>query len=302
MAERSDRPEGCAAAAAPLLSVVIPVYNEENLISEVLRRVRAVPIRKQIIVVDDGSTDGTVGVIERLRDDPAGDVLIVHQAMINMGKGTAIRIGLRYAVGDIVLIQDADMEYDPDDYPALACADPARRGGCRLRGAVSPPDQGDAPTPSDRQLGLRHRRLRALRSPHPRRGDCLQAIHYSPGLVLVFRREVIMSLDLHASRFEFCPEVTAKICKRGYRLAQVPISYTPRTFRRREEDRLARRGPHALDARPLPLLRLTELCWDYPQSGHRSVAYPPRRDVYSEPSPDIAGNKEWATWQQRPLT
>ncbi len=220
MAERSDRPEGCAAAAAPLLSVVIPVYNEENLISEVLRRVRAVPIHKQIVVVDDGSTDGTVGVIERLRDDPAGDVLIVHQAMINMGKGTAIRIGLRYAVGDIVLIQDADMEYDPDDYPAL----------------LAPIQRGEA----DVVYGVRfHRPIKGMLRRH-RIANWVFAtvasvlygrlIRDEATAYKVFRREVIMSLDLHASRFEFCPEVTAKICKRGYRLAQVPISYTPRTF------------------------------------------------------------------------
>ena len=233
MAERSDRPEA-PGPAAPLLSVVIPVYNEENLISEVLRRVRAVPIRKQIIVVDDGSTDGTVGVIERLREDPSGgqqpnpaggseepgDVLIVHQAMINMGKGTAIRIGLRHAVGDIVLIQDADMEYDPDDYPVL----------------LAPIQRGEA----DVVYGVRfHRPIKGMLRRHRIANwvfAALASVLY--GRIIrdeataykVFRREVIMSLDLHASRFEFCPEVTAKICKRGYRLAQVPISYTPRTF------------------------------------------------------------------------
>ncbi len=219
MTEQNDRPAGHAAAPPPL-SVVIPVYNEENLISEVLRRVRAVPIRKQIIVVDDGSTDGTVGVVERLRDDLPGDVLIIHQAMINMGKGTAIRIGLRYAVGDIVLIQDADMEYDPDDYPALLA--PIRRGE------------------ADVVYGVRfHRPIQGMLRRHRIANWVFAAvasvlygrlIRDEATAYKVFRREVIMSLDLHASRFEFCPEVTAKICKRGYRLAQVPISYTPRTF------------------------------------------------------------------------
>ncbi|MAG35526.1 MAG: glycosyl transferase [Dehalococcoidia bacterium] len=201
------------------LSVIIPVYNEENLISEVLHRVQSVPIRKQIIVVDDGSTDGTVGVVQRIREK-TGDLLIVHQAMINMGKGTAIRIGLRYAAGDIILIQDADMEYDPDDYPAL----------------LAPIQRGEA----DVVYGVRfHRPVKGMLLRYRLANWVFAAtasmlygrlIRDEATAYKAFRREVLLSLDLHASRFEFCPEVTAKVCKRGYRLAQVPITYMPRTF------------------------------------------------------------------------
>ena len=300
MAERSDRPEGREATAAPLLSVVIPVYNEENLISEVLRRVRAVPIRKQIIVVDDGSTDGTVGVIERLRDDPSGeqqlnpaggseepgDVLIVHQAMINMGKGTAIRIGLRHAVGDIVLIQDADMEYDPDDYPAL----------------LAPIQRGEA----DVVYGVRfHRPIKGMLRRHRIANWVFAAIatvlygrliRDEATAYKVFRREVIMSSGPARLAVRVLPgghgeNLQAWLPAR----ASAHLLHTA-DLRRREEDRLARRSPHALDALPLPLLRLTE------PRARRSVARLPLRDVYSEPSPHTAGNKEWATWQQRPLT
>src|SRR5215210_3660180 len=110
-----------------LLSVIIPVYNEEHHVAEVIRRVRDVPLPKEIIVVDDGSTDRTLDVLERERErDQNGDLVVVHQAMVNMGKGTAVRIGLKYARGDVILIQDSDLEYDPNDYAALV--EPIRDG------------------------------------------------------------------------------------------------------------------------------------------------------------------------------
>src|SRR5215212_4147177 len=217
-----------------LLSIIIPVYNEEHHVAEVIRRVRDVPLPKEIIVVDDGSTDRTIDELERERE-AAGDLVIVHQAMVNMGKGTAVRIGLKYARGDVVLIQDSDLEYDPDDYPAL----------------VEPIRSGEA----DVVYGDRfHRRIPGMRLKYRLANTILattasalytQRIRDEATAYKVFRRDVILDLDLHASRFELCPEVTAKVRKRGYRIHHVPISYTPRTVEQGKKIRL-RDGFHAL--------------------------------------------------------
>ena len=215
------------ALETPLLSVIIPVYNEEHHVAEVIRRVRDVPIPKEIIVVDDGSTDRTVDELEQERKQ-GGDLVRVHQAMINMGKGTAVRIGLKYARGDIILIQDSDLEYDPADYPAL----------------LEPIRSGEA----DVVYGNRfHRRIPGMGFKYRLANTILattasalytQRIRDEATAYKVFRRDVILDLDLHASRFELCPEVTAKVRKRGYRIHHVPISYTPRTVEQGKKVRL----------------------------------------------------------------
>ena len=218
-----------------LLSVIIPVYNEEHHVAEVIRRVRDVPLPKEIIVVDDGSTDRTLDELERERERQAGDVVVVHQAMVNMGKGTAVRIGLKYARGDVILIQDSDLEYDPNDYPALV--DPIRRGD------------------ADVVYGDRfHRRVPGMRFKYRLANWILaaaasalygQRIRDEATAYKVFRRDVILPLDLHASRFELCPELTAKVRKAGYRIHHVPIRYQPRTLEQGKKIRL-RDGFHAL--------------------------------------------------------
>jgi dolichol-phosphate mannosyltransferase len=219
--------QGEGALETPLLSVVIPVYNEEHNVAEVIRRVREVPIPKEIIVVDDGSTDRTLDELERERE-AGGDVVVVHQAMVNMGKGTAVRIGLKYARGEIILIQDSDLEYDPADYPALV--DPIRRGeaevvyGNRFHRRI--PGMGF-------KYRLANRILAAAASILYGQWIRDEATAYK-----VFRRDVILDLDLHASRFELCPEVTAKVRKRGYRIHHVPISYEPRTVEQGKKVRL----------------------------------------------------------------
>jgi dolichol-phosphate mannosyltransferase len=206
-----------------LLSVVIPAFNEERTIRLLLDRVALAPYAKQIIVIDDGSTDGTAAVVEDwLAAKPAGaleDVeLLAHTR--NQGKGAAIRTGLQIARGEVTIIQDADLEYDPQDYPAL----------------IEPICAGFA----DVVYGSRHLTRRRTLGPWPNR-ICLRLLNVAV-LVLygvrvtdeatcykAFRTAVLKSLDLRCQRFEFCPEVTAKLCRRGIAIREVPISYVPRT-------------------------------------------------------------------------
>jgi glycosyltransferase involved in cell wall biosynthesis len=152
-----------------------------------------------------------------------------------MGKGTAVRIGLKYAHGDVILFQDSDLEYDPNDYPALL--EPIRRGE------------------ADVVYGDRfHRRIPGMRFKYRLANRILawtasvlygQRIRDEATAYKVFRRDVILALDLHASRFELCPEVTAKVRKAGYRIKFVPISYEPRSVEQGKKIRL-RDGLHAL--------------------------------------------------------
>lgn len=195
------------------LSVIIPAYNESDTIAQVIENVRAVDIEKEIIVADDCSTDGTR---EFVRSQP--DVKLVENPR-NLGKGLSIRAALEHVTGDVVLIQDADLEYDPQDYPKLI-----------------------APILDDRAdmvYGTRFTRGR----PRMRLANYLAnklfafiaTVLYGAKVTdeatcyKAFRTEVIKSLDLRCRRFEFCPEVTARLLKRGYRYAEVPIWYEART-------------------------------------------------------------------------
>jgi dolichol-phosphate mannosyltransferase len=202
-----DRWSGC-------VSVIVPVYNEANHIDELLAAIHASPVKKEIIVVDDGSTDGTR---EKLRAMPATpDVTVVFHER-NCGKGAAIRSALRYAKGEYVLIQDSDLEYDPSDYPALL--QPLERGDANVVYGTRP----DRP-----ERGLRFflgaKLLTYLTNLLYRAG-----IHDEATCYKVFRRSLLSQIDLRCRRFEFCPEVTAKICRMGEHIAEVPISYNPRS-------------------------------------------------------------------------
>ena len=195
------------------LSVIIPVYNEIDTIEEVLKRVRAVEINKEIIATDDCSTDGTR---EFLRTQP--DIKLLENPT-NLGKGAGIRQALAAATGDIIIIQDADLEYDPKDYHAMIA--PIEKGeadivyGTRFAG----------PRPKMKLANFIANKVFALMASalYGRRitdeATCYKA----------FRADVIKNLDLHCSRFEFCPEVTGRLLKRNYRYTEVPISYHPRT-------------------------------------------------------------------------
>jgi glycosyltransferase involved in cell wall biosynthesis len=201
------------------LSVVIPVYNEERWIREVVRRVQAVPIPKEVVIVEDCSTDNTRAVLKELE---GGNVRVFYQPR-NMGKGAALRRGFEEATGDVVLVQDADLEYDPAEYPRL----------------IQPilDNRADVVYGS-RFIGDTHR--------------VLYFWHYVANMALtllsnmftnlnltdmetcykVFRREVIQSIRLKSDRFGFEPEVTAKIARRrpSWRIYEIPISYSGRTY------------------------------------------------------------------------
>lgn len=197
------------------ISVVIPVFNERDTIAETVARVRAVPVPKEILVVDDASTDGTPGVVESL----AGPDLVLLRQPRNRGKGAAIRRALAEATGEVVIIQDADLEYDPADYPALLA--PIAAGEAEVvYGTRAPAFTGM------RWQNRLFNRIAALAA------NLLYRAHITDEATCykVFRTEVVRALPLTCERFEFCPEVTAKVRKRGYRIHEVPIRYRARTM------------------------------------------------------------------------
>ena len=201
---------------APMLSVIIPVYNEAATLPELLKRVMGVPVEKEILIVDDGSTDGTREFLDRISD--TGVSVLRHEA--NRGKGAAIRTALPHTRGQFVIIQDGDLEYDPMDYLVL------------LRAI----HDSDGVVYGSRNL-------------NPRSGKSYFRYWFG-GIALswlanglygyrltdeatgykLFRASLIHSIDLGCVGFEFCAEVTAKLGKRKIRIKEVPISYCPRNF------------------------------------------------------------------------
>jgi dolichol-phosphate mannosyltransferase len=203
----SDRWRGC-------VSVIVPVYNEASNIDAILRAVHASPVKKEIIIVDDGSCDGTREKLQVL--PPEDDVTIVfHQK--NCGKGAAIRTALAYAHGEYVLIQDSDLEYDPQDYAAL----------------LRPLEDGRANVVYGRRPDRPERGLRfflgAKLLTHLTNLLYGAGIHDEATCYKVFRRSTLAQIRLECHRFEFCPEVTAKLCRMGEKIEEVPISYRPRS-------------------------------------------------------------------------
>jgi glycosyltransferase involved in cell wall biosynthesis len=210
-----------------LLSVVMPAYNERSTIEEAVDRVRAVPIRKEIIIVDDGSSDGTRRVLEGLaaaqRDDPFNRVhVLFHES--NHGKGRALRTGFAAAQGDVILIQDADLEYDPAEYPRLL--EPIVQG--RADVVFGSRFLGDR---AHRVLYFWHyvgnRFLTAL-------SNCFTNLNLSDieTCYKVFRRDVIRRIlpTLRQDRFGFEVEITAKVARDKQRIYETPISYAGRTY------------------------------------------------------------------------
>ncbi len=199
---------------AGCVSVIVPVYNEIAHVDELLQAIHGSPVKKEIIIVDDGSADGTR---EKLRAMPlANDVTVVFHEK-NFGKGAAIRTALQYARGEYILIQDSDLEYDPQDYPALLR--PLEQHAANVVYGVRP----DRP-----ERGLRFF-LGAKLLTHLTNLLYGAGIHDEATCYKVFRRSLISQIDLQCRRFEFCPEVTAKLCRMGEKIAEVPVAYAPRS-------------------------------------------------------------------------
>ncbi|HUF12933.1 MAG TPA: glycosyltransferase family 2 protein [Longimicrobiales bacterium] len=201
------------------LSVIMPVFNEEATVEHSIARVRAVPLPIEIICVDDCSTDGTLQVLERLRDDGAIDVLVAHPR--NRGKGAACRSGIQHATGEVVVIQDADLEYDPQEFVDLL--DPIRDG------------RADAVFGS-RFLGGPHRVLYFWHSVGNGLLTLLSNMLTDLNLTdmetcyKMVRADLIKSLPLRANRFGFEPELTARLAQAKARVYEMPITYNGRTY------------------------------------------------------------------------
>ena len=198
------------------LSVIVPVYNERRTVAEVIRRIRSVelPLEVEVVVVDDGSDDGSDKVLAALADSTVR--VITHPT--NRGKGAAVRTGLSMVRGDLVLIQDADLEYDPDDWPRLL--DPMLKGKARVV-------YGSRFTGERKNMLISHwvgNRVLSL----------VTNLLYQTTLsdmetcYKLFDRSVLDGLELRSDGFSFEPEITAKVLRRGERIYEVPISYARR--------------------------------------------------------------------------
>jgi glycosyltransferase involved in cell wall biosynthesis len=197
------------------ISVLIPAYNEEQTVEEVIRRVGAVDLEKEIIVVDDRSTDKTLQIVSALSKE--GLVIISHDR--NRGKGAAIRTALAAASGDAVIIQDADLEYDPEDFHKLIR--PFLEGKAKVvYGVRSLAGQKWHMRWGNRILTMVTNLLY---------GSRLQDMETCYKLVA---KSVVDGIDLHSDGFEIEAEITAKILKKGYQIYQVPIRYSPRTHKK----------------------------------------------------------------------
>ena len=198
------------------LSVIVPVYNERNTVVEMMRRMRAVdlPVEREFILVDDGSTDGTQQVLAQLGDSTVK--VVRHPG--NRGKGAAIRTGLEHVTGDLVLIQDADLEYDPEDWPKL----------------LAPVFRGRATVVYGSRFTGERRNMLVLHWIGNRTLSLVTNVLYNTTLsdmetcYKLFDRRVLDGITIRSDRFDFEPEITAKILRKKIRIYEVPISYTGR--------------------------------------------------------------------------
>jgi glycosyltransferase involved in cell wall biosynthesis len=201
----------------PKLSVVVPVYNEKNSLLEIVGRIQAVPIDKEIILVDDCSTDGTRSLIEKFEGQMSFKVLYHGK---NKGKGAALRTGFQEASGDFVIVQDADLEYNPDDYLKM----------------LKPILEGNADVVYGSRFSGSRRNMSPLHSSGNRFLTFMTNLLYRTSITdmetcyKLFQRSMIQAIPIESDRFNFEPEITAKLLKRGLRILEVPISYSGRSF------------------------------------------------------------------------
>ena len=200
----------------PKLSVVIPVYNEKKSLLEIIQRVQSVPIEKEIILVDDFSTDGTRDLLHELERQEFK--VLYHEK--NKGKGAALRTGFQQATGEFVIVQDADLEYDPNDYPKL----------------LQPILDGEADVVYGSRFSGHRSNMTSLHTLGNLFLTWITNLFYRTCITdmetcyKLFRRETIQGIRIECNRFNFEPEVTAKLLKRGLRIVEVPISYSGRSF------------------------------------------------------------------------
>jgi glycosyltransferase involved in cell wall biosynthesis len=200
------------------VSVIIPVYNEKSTIEEILRRVKVEEIATEILIIDDGSNDGTRDILGNLDQDNQLRVFLHDR---NQGKGAAVRTGFQNATGDVFLIQDADLEYDPRDYPSL----------------IQPIEEGIADVVyGSRFLGGPRRTVMFWHMVANKLLTFMTNLLYNTILsdmetgYKVFKREIVDGMQIHANSFDFEPEFTAKVLKKKARVYEVPISFNPRDY------------------------------------------------------------------------
>ncbi len=213
------------------ISVIMPVYNEKDTILKILEKVKNVPVEKEIIIVDDGSNDGTTEILEKVKDK---NIKIIFKEK-NEGKGSAIREGLKYVTGDIIVIQDADLEYDPNDWIRMLKVMEEKNAdivfGSRILGKSKK---------SSFAFYYGGKFVTFLTNLLYR-----TKLTDAPTCYKMFKKDVIKNLNLKCKRFEFCQEFTAKVRKLGYQIYEVPISYNPRTIKEGKKIRW-KDGIHAI--------------------------------------------------------
>lgn len=201
------------------LSIIMPIYNEEATLTEIIHKVQDVNLDKELILVDDGSSDGTQAILQAWEQDPLPDVKIIYHPQ-NRGKGAAIATGLQHVTGDLIIIQDADLEYDPQDYYALV--EPFQDNETKVVYGSRNLKKNPRSTFSFYWGG----RLLSLVT------NLLYGSHITDEATCykVFRADLLKSLGIESAGFEFCPEMTGKVLRRGITIHEVPISYYPRLW------------------------------------------------------------------------